>query len=388
VSLQNSKIAFQSKSNKELRLAAHLFRAMQYPLLVSFGKFIMKVVQITKLPLQPLIRSTIFKQFCGGIDFEECLDTVRKLHSYNVKSYITYAAEGKEIEKDFERSTRELVELVGKLKEHSEIPFTVFKITAFARFKLLQKISAKESLNKAEEEEYNRVLERMQRLCSACHDKGIPVNVDAEESWIQPAIDDVVALMMKKYNGKKTIVFNSFQMYRKDRMNFLVDSHQKAKRDNYFFGAKLVRGAYLERERARAKRHGYASPIHETKADTDNAYNKAVQFCVKNIENSMLVTGTHNVRSTEFLAQIMNDEGLSKDDPRIYCAQLMGMSDNITFNMADVGYTAVKYIPYGPVMDVIPYLIRRANENSSIKGQMGRELKLINEELERRKKSA
>ncbi|MCB0396793.1 MAG: proline dehydrogenase family protein [Flavobacteriales bacterium] len=386
IPLNNTQTAFRHKSDKELRLSRFLFSSMRSPFISGIGKWLMNVTLSGSLPVKGLIRSTIFKQFCGGENLKECLDFTDEMHRYGVLSYITYAAEGKENNEEFEKSVQELVKTIGGISGSSAIPFSVFKVTSMASYDMLEKVSANAPLSQAEEEEWTNIIARVDRVCEAALKSGKPINIDAEESWIQPALDNVVEIMMKKYNRERTVVFNTFQMYRKDRLDFLKSSYAKAQEEGYFFGAKLVRGAYMEKERARAGQLGIPSPVHETKADTDASYDAGIVFCLEHLEKNFLVAGTHNMDSVHKLAGHMEKLGLAHNDPRIYTAQLLGMSDNITFNMAHAGYLAVKYVPFGPIRDVIPYLLRRANENAAIQNQTGRELSLIKEEISRRKK--
>ena len=385
VHLDNSAIAFRYKDDRQLNTAYRLFKAMSVPFMASVGKGLMRLALSLRLPVTGLFRATIFRQFCGGESLQECLGSVSTLHKFNVMSYITYAAEGKENQTEFERSVKELVRVISSIKDQPAIPFAVFKITSMASYDFLEKVSSGVQLTEAEQKEWEAVRRRVDAVCKAASDAGKPINVDAEETWIQPALDQLTEEMMAKYNRERTLVFNTFQMYRKDRLAFLRTSWEKANREGYHFGAKLVRGAYMEKERVRAEQMGHPSPIHDTKEDTDKAYDEAVRFCLDHLEGNLLLMGTHNANSITKLTEEMEKRNISKEDPRIFTAQLLGMSDNITFNMANEGYHSVKYVPFGPIREVIPYLLRRADENSSVQDQTGRELHLLEKEIQRRK---
>ena len=278
----------------------------------------------------------------------------------------------------------EILRTVAVAKDRKEIPFSVFKPTGICRFALLEKKSAS-TLNDAEQAEWARVEARMLRLCQAAYDAGEPILVDAEESWIQPAIDALVERMMERFNRERAIVYNTVQLYRHDRLAYLKAAHERAVKGGYFIGMKLVRGAYMEKERARAAEQGYPDPIQPDKAASDRDYDAALRFCVEHIDRISVVAGTHNERSSLLLARLMQERGLAHNDPRIHFSQLLGMSDNISYNLAAAGYNVAKYVPYGPVREVLPYLIRRAQENTSARGQTGRELGLILTEQKRRR---
>lgn len=335
----------------------------------------------------PIIKATIFKQFCGGESIEDCEETITKLSKYNVKTILDYSVEGIEQEATFDENVNEALAAIKKATNNQDIPFTVFKVTGFGRFKLLEKINAKKDLSVKEKEEFERIKNRIDKMCQASYNAKIPVFIDAEETWIQDAIDDIALNMMQKYNTKTAIIYNTAQLYRWDRLNYIKELHEKAKKESFFIGLKLVRGAYIEKERERAQKMGYKDPMQKSKSDTDKDFNLALKYCIENINNISICCGSHNEESTLYLIDLMKKLNLSNNDNRIYFAQLLGMSDHISMNIAKENYNTAKYVPYGPVKDVTPYLIRRAQENTSVKGQTGRELSLILKEQKRRKAS-
>ncbi len=385
VSFDNTEIAFSYKSDKELKKAYWLFKLISINFLVKVGPSLTNFALFLRLPILPIIKATIFKHFCGGETIEQCVGVVKQMADYNVKSVLDYSIEGEKVEAVFDDTTNELIKTIEFSKNNTSIPFTVFKITGLARFDLLAKIQTGEKLDVAEEEEWYRVTNRVDTICLEAFKVGIPVMIDAEESWIQEPMDRLVEQMMQKYNKEKAIVYNTYQFYRHDRLQYLKDGILDAKRNGYKIGAKLVRGAYMEKERNRALEMNYPSPIQPNKEASDQDYNKALQLCLENLDLVSFVAGTHNEQSSLYLTQWMKSKNIPPNHPNIYFAQLLGMSDNLSFNLANAGYNVAKYVPYGPVKTVLPYLFRRAQENTAIAGQMGRELKLILTELKRRK---
>jgi proline dehydrogenase len=351
---------------------------------VSIGKSLTTFAIKTYLPIKGLIKATIFKQFCGGETISECDRTIRELGKYNIGTILDYSVEGKESEADFEACMKETIRTVDRAKNDKNIPFCVFKVTGLGRFELLEKVSAKLQLNADEQKEWGRVQLRVGEICKAAYNAGVPIFIDAEESWIQNAIDNLANQMMVLYNTEKAIVYNTYQLYRKDRLGYLKHTFEMAEQNNFFIGAKLVRGAYMEKERARAAEKNYPSPIQDDKASTDRDYDAAVEFCVEHASRIAICAGTHNELSSMKLAELMEKKKITYNDQRFYFSQLLGMSDHISYNLANAGYNVAKYVPYGPVREVLPYLIRRAMENTSVKGQTGRELGLIIREKERR----
>ena len=384
LSFDNIENAFAYKSDSEIKKAYWLFKSISIPAVVKLGPAFTETALKLHLPIKWAVKSTIFSHFCGGENIEECLKTIDNLAKYNVGSILDYSVEGKEEESEFEHACEEIQSTVKRAKGDPKIPFSVFKVTGMARFALLEKWSAGTSLTATEQEEANRITKRIDTICSLAHQLGVRVFIDAEESWIQPAIDHLANEMMMKYNKERAIIYNTLQLYRHDRYQFLKDSHQHALSNNYFLGLKLVRGAYMEKERERAKNMGYPSPIQPDKSAADKDYDKSLEYCVEHIERIAICAGTHNAESSLFLTELMQKKGISNSDERIFFSQLLGMSDHISFNLAKAGYKVAKYVPYGPVLSVLPYLTRRAQENSSMAGQMGRELKLIIDEKKRR----
>lgn len=385
VSFDNTEVAFSGKSPGALKRSYWLFKVISSPWIVSISKGLTNFALAIHFPIKWIIKPTIFKQFVGGENIEECSRTIAELGKYKVGTILDYSVEGKESEEDFDAGAKEIIATVNRAKTDANIPFCVFKVTGLARFDLLEKVSTREKLTPSEEQEWKRVWQRVENICAASESISKPIFVDAEDSWIQQAIDDLADEMMERHNKKMPVVYNTFQLYRKDRLQFLKDSFAKAQAGSYYLGAKLVRGAYMEKERERAKEKGYADPIHDTKENTDRDYDLAVQFCVDHIERIGLCAGTHNELSSQKLAELLDAKKIAHNHPHVYFSQLLGMSDHISFNLAHDGYNVAKYVPYGPVRDVLPYLIRRAQENTSVKGQTGRELNLIIKEKERRK---
>lgn len=386
VSFNNTQIAFSSQSDSDLRRSYWLFRLIGNPLLVSAGKVLTNIALTIHFPIKWIIKPTIFKQFCGGENVEESKKKMEALAKFNIKSVLDYSAEGKHSELDFDKCAEECISIIREAKQNKNIGFSVFKPTGVARFALLEKVSDRGSvLTEIEKKEFDRVHERFSRICIASCEAGVPVFVDAEESWIQRAVDGLVNEMMKLYNKEKAIVFNTFQMYRKDRLEYLIDCFMHSQRENYFLGAKLVRGAYMEKERARAMKMNYPSPINDSKEITDSHYDSALRFCMEHLDRISFCCASHNEKSSMLVLSMIKEKNIPANHPHIYFSQLLGMSDHISYNLASEGYNVSKYVPYGPVRDVIPYLIRRAQENTSVKGQTGRELGLILKERQRRK---
>lgn len=387
ISFDNTQIAFESKTKKDLKRSYWLFKMVGNSSLVAFGEKLTHFALATHLPINRIIKKTIFKQFCGGEDKIECEITISHLAKYNIGTILDYSIEGKDKEVDFDAAMNEIISTIIKAKGNKDIPFSVFKVTGIARLSLLEKVNSKQTLIEEEQQEFDRIKNRIETICKAAFENDVRLFIDAEESWIQDAIDDIVNAMMLKYNKNRAIVFNTFQLYRHDRLAYLKQSAQHARENNYFFGAKLVRGAYMEKERERAEEKGYQSPIHENKEATDRDYDLASAFCIDNIGLISVCVGSHNEDSANVVVDIMEKKNLDKKNNNIYFSQLLGMSDHISYNLSNAGYNVAKYVPYGPVKEVLPYLIRRAIENTSVKGQTGRELSLILKEKARREKS-
>jgi len=381
----NIKVAFEDKSDKDLSRAYLLFKTISNPIISKTLTSFVKVAMWLKLPINPIIRATVYKHFCGGTTITNSQDTIDKLWESHIGTILDFSAEGKENEEDFNRAMNETIASIKKAKTESSIPFSVFKPTGLARFALLEKISSKLKLTKEEEIEKKTFEVRIENICRIARENKVPLFIDAEESWIQNGIDDIAISMMQMFNKKEAWIFNTLQLYRNDRVAHLEMLLKLAKEKNFFVGLKLVRGAYHEQEIERAKEKGYDCPVHTAKENTDIDYNKALTLCIENIDFVSVCAGTHNEDSSVLLIELLEKHSISKDDKRVYFSQLLGMSDHISYNAAKAGFNVVKYVPYGPVEDVLPYLIRRAEENTSIAGQMGRELTNIIEEKKRRK---
>ena len=381
----NTEVAFALKSDTQLERAYFLFKLIESQPLVRIGTAVTNFALKAHLPVEGLIRSTVFDHFCGGVTENDCLRVVDNMYTKGVSSVLDYSVEGKEEENQFDAALEMTLKTIVFAKERDAIPFAVFKPTGLGRFALYQKIGEGKSFTDEEQAEWNRVVARFDKVCKAAHDMDVAVLIDGEESWMQDAADDLVADMMRKYNKEKAIVFNTLQMYRWDRMDYLKKINALAKAEGFFVGMKLVRGAYMEKENNRAEEKGYSSPICESKQATDANFDAAVVYMLDNIERMSIFAGTHNEASSYRLMELMAEKGIAKNDPRVFFGQLFGMSDNISYNLAAHGYNVAKYLPFGPVRDVMPYLIRRAEENTSVAGQTSRELDLIKKERKRRK---
>jgi len=385
IHFDNTEVAFSYKSDAELKKANLIFSVVNNPTTSAIATSLATWSLVLRLPVKGLIRSTVFKHFCGGETIDQSAMTAQNLFKYGIGTILDYSAEGEKNEAGFEKTDQEIINTIEKAKGNPAVPFSVFKTTGLAAFDLLEKVQAKENLSTEEAQAWERVRRRVDRICKKGFECDVPVLIDAEDSWIQNPIDELAYDMMVKYNQQRAIVFNTYQMYRSDMLGNLKKAIQTATQQNYFFGAKLVRGAYMEKEAARADKLGYSNPIHPSKEATDDAFNQGLALCIENKDRVSLMCGSHNEYSNQYLASLIDKHGLKHNDPRVWFAQLMGMSDNISFNLAKVGYNVVKYVPYGPVESVMPYLLRRAAENTSVAGQSSRELSLIRKELQRRR---
>jgi proline dehydrogenase len=391
ISFDNTENAFAYKTDKELKMARFLFSSMGFQWVVDAGVRLTPFAMKTGLPVRGLIRKTIFKQFVGGETLEETGAAAETLRKYGVDVILDYGVEGKEGEANFDLATEQFINVINYAASRPNIPFISIKITGFARFRLLERLHEAPRLrsgihdNEAEIDEWDRVKDRMYRICEVAAEKNIGVLVDAEESWIQDPVDRLTMEMMEIFNKEKPIVYNTLQLYRQDRLDFLKLSYKIAQQQNFKLGVKLVRGAYMEKERARAISKGVRSPIQPDKQSTDTDYDAAVTFCIDNLDNIGCIVATHNEKSNLLAVDLMEKNRWSRQHPHLHFSQLYGMSDHITFNLAKAGFSVSKYLPFGPLTDVIPYLMRRAQENSSVSGQTGRELALIKKEIKRRK---
>jgi proline dehydrogenase len=381
----NTEVAFALKSDSALERAFFLFRMIESQPLVRIGTMMTNFAIKANLPVEGLIRATVFDHFCGGINEQDCLPVVDQMFTKGVCSVLDYSVEGKEEEAQFDAALEMTKKTIHFAKEREAIPFAVFKPTGFGRLALYEKIGNKQVLTNPEEIEWEKVKARFDEVCQLAHQLDVALLIDAEESWMQDAADDLVTTMMQKYNKEKAIVFNTLQLYRWDRLDYLKGLHQLAKQQGFHIGMKLVRGAYMEKENKRAQELGFKSPICVSKKATDENYDETVSFMLDNLDTMAIFAGTHNEESSYKLMNRMEAMGLLRNDPRIFFGQLYGMSDNISYNLAHAGYNVAKYLPFGPVKDVMPYLIRRAEENTSVAGQTSRELNLIKQERARRK---
>jgi proline dehydrogenase len=385
ISFDNTEVAFSSKSKSDLRRAYWLFRIISSPSIVKFGKGATNIALKLRLPISAPIKATIFRQFCGGETIAECDRTIADLGKFGIGTILDYSVEGKTSDEDFDQTVDIIIQTIHRAANDPHIPFAVFKVTGIGRHDLIEKASTSGYTPTPEEqEEIDVIVSRIDLICKAAHEAGTSVFIDAEESWIQDAIDQWTFDMMLKYNKEQCIVFNTLQMYRHDRLAFLNECISLAKENKVKYGIKLVRGAYMEKERARAIEKGYPSPIQATKADTDKDFNAALKVILDNRSIFSLCAGTHNEDSSILLMNLMQEAQIDPQNEQFYFAQLLGMSDHISYNVAHAKYHVAKYVPFGPVKEVLPYLLRRADENTSVAGQTGRELSLIMKELDRR----
>lgn len=387
IDFSNTEIAFAHLSDKELKQSAWLFSMMNKPWLVNYGSKLALWSVENGIPLaETAVKMTVFKQFVGGTTLLDSQPAIERLAEYNTLTILDYGAEAKETELDFNHTMNENIRAIDfAARSVKSAPIISTKITGLARFGLLERIQSAQSLSREEVIEYRNALKRVDAICYRASKKGVGVFIDAEESWIQDALDHLVWLMMKRYNKKNVVVYNTFQLYRHDRLPFLMESYDRAQEAGFKLGAKLVRGAYMLKEGIRAKEMGYESPINPDKSTTDDLYNTALRFCLDHLNTMAVCNASHNAESMLLMADIMEKKGIPKDHPNTLFSQLYGMSDNLTFNLANAGFRVAKYLPYGQVKEVIPYLIRRAQENTSVTGDAGRELLLVQAEMKRRK---
>ena len=382
---ENTETAFKIKTDSELERAYFLFKMISSQPLVRIGTAATNFALKAKLPVEGLIRSTVFDHFCGGVSEDDCLTVIDKLFTERVSSVLDYSVEGKETTDQFDNALKKILKIIHFCDEREAMPIVVFKPTGFGRFHLYQKKTEGEDFTDQEQEEWERIVGRFDAVCKLAKEKDVEVLIDGEESWMQDAADDLVEEMMRKYNTDNTIVYNTLQTYRWDRLDYLKQLHGRSKKAGFKVGMKLVRGAYMEKERNRALEKGYDSPICETKKATDDNFNKTLSYILEHLGDVSIFIGTHNEASCYLALELMEKYNISKLDNNVWFGQLFGMSDHISFNLAKEGYNVAKYIPFGPVKDVMPYLIRRAEENTSVAGQTSRELDLLKTERKRRK---
>ncbi len=384
-SFDNTEIAFSLKTDSELERAYFLFKMISHQPLVRIGTAATNFAIKANLPVEGLIRATVFDHFCGGVNEEDCLPVIDKMFSKGVCSVLDYSVEGKESEEQFDACMEKVIKIIIFAAEKDAMPIAVFKPTGLGRFYLYEKKGRGDAFTDEEQEEWDRVIERFHKICKLARELDVEILIDGEESWMQDAADDLVEEMMHTYNKSSPIVYNTLQTYRWDRLSYLKELHKRAKREGFKIGIKIVRGAYMEKERDRANEKGYKSPICETKSITDENFNNSLTYILDNIDDISIFIGTHNEKSSYLAMELMSKKGINISDNRVWFGQLYGMSDHISFNLAEMGYNVAKYLPFGPVKDVMPYLIRRAEENTSVAGQTSRELNLLKQEKKRRK---
>ncbi len=385
VSFENTAVAFKNKSDRELFLAYIIFILTKSPFLVKFLSQAAKWTMAIGLPVKPFIKATVFKQFCGGEKKEEYINVIGKLGQAAIGTILDYSVEGRQDEDVFEDTQKELLNIIAQARKNVDIPCTCMKMTAIGSGDLLEKVTAGKTLSKVEKQAWAKLIARLDAICLAACEAGKPIYIDAEESWIQGAIDSLAEQMMQKYNQGQTIVFTTLQLYRWDRIDYFNKLIVQARSQSFRLGIKIVRGAYLEKERARAGDLGYPSPVNSSKAATDDEYNTAINVFIDNIDVVEICLGTHNESSCQLLMSCMAAKEIPNNHPHIWFSQLFGMSDNISYNLAHAGYNVSKYLPFGPVESTLPYLARRAEENTAIAGQMSKELEIIIKERNRRK---
>ncbi len=385
ISFEDTAVAFSYKTTAELKKANFIFSMVNNPWVSAVAVSLVKTALKMRLPIEGIIRKTVFDHFCGGVDINDTETTVSKMAGFSVDAILDYSVEGEHSEAGFDHTQQEVIRTIERAKNSESIPFCVFKMTGIADIKLLELIQNRASLTLDEQSAYTKVTKRVDEICRRAYEADVPILIDAEESWIQRTIDELANAMIVKYNKNKAIVYNTYQMYCKSSYENLNHAIEEANKKGHFLGAKLVRGAYMEKERDRAEQNGYKSPIHRDKSGTDRAFNDALTLCVENIDRVSVMCGSHNEYSNQLLVELMAKYAIPCNDKHIWFAQLFGMSDNISFNLAKQQFNVVKYLPYGPVKSVMPYLIRRAEENTSVAGQSSRELTLIRKELKRRR---
>jgi proline dehydrogenase len=387
IHFDDTAVAFASKTNQELKKSHFVFSMMHYPLIVRIGvRFIAWALRV-KLPVKGLVKKTMFRQFCGGESITDCREKVKHLGEYKVRTILDYSVEGESNEESFDKTCNEIVKVCKEAKGDENIPFSVVKPTGIGSIRIMTKAQNGEELSEEENSRLEAFKNRVEKITKAAIESEIMFMVDAEEVCMQDVVDQVTCDLMSKYNRDNPIVYNTYQLYRKDALGNMIRDAERARAEGYQFGAKLVRGAYMEKERDRATEKGYEDPIQPNKEATDRDYDAALEYCIKNIDNVGLCAGTHNEKSSAYLAQLLEDHKVAKDNPRVFFSQLLGMSDHISFNLANEGYNVAKYVPYGPVEKVMPYLFRRAEENTAMSGQTSREFSLVKKEIKRRRQS-
>jgi proline dehydrogenase len=382
----NTTVAFQSKSKKSLLKAYWLFRLMGWNKLTKIGTYFVKIALKAPLGLKKIIKNTLYQQFCGGENFSDCTQTMDELSLYGLSAIPDYVAEGQEDTAAFEGACAQIMKTIAQAAQDSHISFAVFKVTALGPFEVLAKKQRREAFSPLETIAWEALKKRVDSLMAAAASKGVRILVDAEESWVQDTVDELVWDGMERHNKAKALIYTTCQMYRSDMLGRIEILAERGRQKDFVPGIKLVRGAYLEKENQRAKHLVYKSPMHQCKAETDEAFDEALRFCLH--EEMALCIGTHNEASVLYAMMLMKEKQILPSSERVYFAQLYGMSDHISYNLAAQGYRVAKYLPFGPMELSLPYLFRRAQENKSVAGQVSRELALIKKELQRRTKQA
>jgi len=384
VSFDDTEVAFKAKSDADLNRAYWLFRLLAYNWLVKISPPFIDFALWARLPVKGLIRATVFRHFCGGETIEKCTSTIAALAEYNIGTILDYSVEGHGSDADFDTALSQTLATIQQAKKDHRIPFSVFKPTGFGSLEMLEKKNSGQPLSPEEQRQFDSFRSRIETICQAGFDNNVPIYIDAEQTWIQDTVDEIVREMMKKFNREKVMIYNTLQMYRNDRLTFLEKSYTHAVENGYHLGLKIVRGAYMEKERKRAVEMNYPSPIQPDKTGTDAHYNEAIKFCINHLDRVAVCVGTHNENSCLLMTGLMQEKNIPNNHPHIWFSQLYGMSDHISYNLSKAGFNVSKYVPYGPVESVLPYLIRRAQENTSVAGQTSRELRLISMEKKRR----
>ncbi|NLR92641.1 proline dehydrogenase family protein [Flammeovirga agarivorans] len=384
VNFQDTKTAFEWRNDAELRKTYALFAMMGSPALVKLGTSALNFAFALRLPIKGIVKKTLFRQFCGGENIEDSANTIGVLGKYNIGSILDYSVEGAETDKSFDQTVEEILKTIEESSKDKNIPFSVFKLTGIAKISLLEKVHAKETLTTDEQEQWEKVVKRVELLCETAYQKDVRIFIDAEETWMQGPVDELALEMMRRFNKEKAIVYNTYQMYLHSKLAQLKEDFERAETEGFILGVKLVRGAYMEKEAARAQKMNYRNPVQPSKEATDKDYDAALEYIMENHKGFALCAGSHNEKSNLLLVELLNRYGITTDHPNFFFAQLFGMSDHISFNLSHAGYNVAKYLPYGPVKEALPYLFRRAEENTSVAGQASRELTLVQNELKRR----
>jgi proline dehydrogenase len=382
--LHDTATAYAGYSDAELKEKFRLFKLLNSPLLKSLGTGVTKLALSLGLPVERMIKATVYKQFCGGESIAESEDAIEHLAKGGIGTVLDYSVEGETTQEGFDKTKDEIIRTIQRAKADPNLPFCVFKMSGIAPLGTLERLSCRKKLDAKSQAKAERIHNRVVEICEAAYNTRRPIFIDAEETWYQDAVDRMATEMMARFNQEEPIIYNTVQLYRTDRLQYLKDSRRGARNEGYVYAAKLVRGAYMEKERAHARENGYPSPIHATREDTDADYNVALEYCLKHHENMSFVAATHNETSTKFLAEQLHDAGIPNDHSHIHFSKLYGMGDNISYVLASRGYNVSKYVPYGPVHDAVPYLMRRAQENTSASGHMSREMEMLRREIRRR----